>query len=102
MGPRLMSRGKLRAAGRCPSRTAGFNGAAAHEPRKEIELREVADTPSRFNGAAAHEPRKATRPGTVPQVFDASMGPRLMSRGKAALATCFPVMTPQTFCEQRG
>jgi len=34
MGPRLMSRGKAIGGGRSRSGRAGFNGAAAHEPRK--------------------------------------------------------------------
>ncbi len=65
-----------------------FNGAAAHEPRKEAtDLPAGRPHAARFNGAAAHEPRKASEPNVPPSALCASMGPRLMSRGKVLMAS---------------
>ncbi len=62
MGPRLMSRGKVRLSK--PSSASGRS----------------------FNGAAAHEPRKDSRAVRVDgRILTASMGPRLMSRGKVGV-----------------
>jgi len=127
MGPRLASRGnnhppvdvdyaKMLQWGRgsraaettgssmVPRSCAGFNGAAAREPRKpgsdvRSRLRPKASMGprlasrgncdrstrtmgrKRFNGAAAREPRKRDDPRSAVRHERASMGPRLASRG---------------------
>ena len=58
MGPRLMSRGNV----------------VSCLPAKKKQT---------FNGAAAHEPRKQQIDDQVPREANPSMGPRLMSRGNA-------------------
>ena len=57
MGPRLTSRGNRRDDFAWPSSFC-FNGAAAHEPRKQRSDQHGSEVRIRFNGAAAHEPRK--------------------------------------------
>ena len=58
MGPRLMSRGKPAFQTDKGKAFLGFNGAAAHEPRKGAIPTMYNDPWLSFNGAAAHEPRK--------------------------------------------
>jgi len=73
----------------CQIPERSFNGAAAHEPRKAIPASPRGRARcSRFNGAAAHEPRKGGGRQEAVRVHDgASMGPRLMSRGKVVVMT---------------
>ncbi len=95
MGPRLMSRGKdCIDRARSTRRAAGFNGAAAHEPRKA----RTCERCLRPRVAASMGPRLMSRGKDLMAASDgdsrhASMGPRLMSRGKghaqgAAHAAC--------------
>ena len=84
MWPRLASRGKGLRAGQRHHDVAGFNVAAAREPRKGgiIRLRGSFDRAG-FNVAAAREPRKArVDPQQRRRDLHASMWPRLASRGK--------------------
>ncbi len=84
MGPRLISRGKGRQVeGECPYNSS-FNGAAADQPRKDRQGDQVSPSEARFNGAAADQPRKALDAGGRGPRLMASMGPRLISRGKSA------------------
>jgi len=61
MGPRLFSRGK----------SSGRTGPSGH-----------GGSQARFNGAAAVQPRKEADSAAEARCLDASMGPRLFSRGK--------------------
>jgi len=58
MGPRLFSRGNLVEAYERVLRVAGFNGAAAFQPRKYPPLSPTNTWCPGFNGAAAFQPRK--------------------------------------------
>ena len=66
--------------------TARFNGAAAFQPRKLAgDAGQYAGSPG-FNGAAAFQPRKPEQQTTaLTTALDASMGPRLFSRGNDPL-----------------
>ena len=66
----------------------GFNGAAADQPRKWDRAGTVEFLPAWcFNGAAADQPRKvdASLAREHGPRRDASMGPRLISRGNVAV-----------------
>ena len=106
MGPRLFSRGRglpQEPAGGClhrfngaaalqPRKACGinrfrtarhcFNGAAALQPRKEGLTAWLTPRLGCFNGAAALQPRKVKRSENDHGARDASMGPRLFSRGR--------------------
>ena len=81
MGPRLMSRGKM-----FTDENACVLGFASMGPRlmsrgkRTDAVGDVTHHP--FNGAAAHEPRKDVDGLPISFARGASMGPRLMSRGK--------------------
>ena len=66
---------------------SGFNGAAADQPRKwrQAHSESAGHRTKRFNGAAADQPRKwaAQIILYVSRYRQASMGPRLISRGKS-------------------
>src|SRR5687768_8714708 len=104
MGPadQPRKRGLLPGPGRLAPR---FNRAAADQPRKIIRRSVGIGTACSFNAAAANQPRKINSTTQREDGGVASMGPRLMSRGKtpstarSTLATsCFN----EAATEQRG
>jgi len=83
MGPRLISRGKHCMAHLSWVYRRSFNGAAADQPRKVDNQSTQRAHQRRFNGAAADQPRKGYIVRlSVRAAVTASMGPRLISRGK--------------------
>jgi len=82
MGPRLVSRGNYIGGWWFGLHFDAFNGAAAREPRKSLEINGRPARCRPFNGAAAREPRKSLSPRAgQPLPRYPSMGPRLVSRG---------------------
>jgi len=61
---------------------SSFNGAASCGTRKALRLQFVEDPSVRFNGAASCGTRKVGAVGIPKQYAGASMGPRLVGRGK--------------------
>ncbi len=82
MGPRLGSRGKLRLHELPSRKRTSFNGAATWKSRKaKLPKGRGYERPS-FNGAATWKSRKDGKEVEARFRDDASMGPRLGSRGK--------------------
>src|SRR5680860_355175 len=82
MGPRLMSRGYYATQNADKLGLQGFNGAAADEPRILSAGPALGIPLNSFNGAAADEPRIHQLGWQQCHLSrQASMGPRLMSRG---------------------
>ena len=91
-GRGLFSRGNARAAdGAHGVPAAGFNGAAAVQPRKRIGSADAVDAPMRrFNGAAAVQPRKAAMPSQLDATAAAAgfNGAAACSAAETSAATC--------------
>ncbi len=82
MGPRLHSRGMDRSTQNYGKEKSSFNGAAASQPRNAVISADPrTQRRGRFNGAAASQPRNGRQQGVVQHGRQASMGPRLHSRG---------------------
>ncbi len=81
MGPRLTSRGKMDHRGILHPLDMLQWGRGSRAAEKLIKCVRTEPDMS-FNGAAAHEPRKRLHRHAGGQLVDASMGPRLTSRGK--------------------
>ena len=62
---------------------SSFNGAAADQPRKEEDRQQRLCQHPGFNGAAADQPRKERERRGRRTYPDASMEPRLISRGRS-------------------
>ena len=58
-----------------------FNGAATFQPRNDRRNRQTTYRTTRFNGAATFQPRNEHAGRSTCRVRQASMGPRLFSRG---------------------
>ena len=70
------------------SRPDSFNGAAAVTPRKEKPVKLELSRAVRFNGAAAVTPRKGMEAAAGGAMLThASMGPRLLRRGRRSTRT---------------
>ena len=83
MGPWLLGHGRKAEDGRETARLAGFNGAVAVGPRKEITTHPEAQLRTCFNGAVAVGPRKVDIYNiSLLQPVLASMGPWLLGHGR--------------------